>query len=409
MSKINENYLKLQRNYLFATVSKKVEEFKIRNPNKKLINLGIGDVTQPLPKVVVDAMKKACEEMQEKSTFRGYGPELGYDFLKEKIVKYDYLSKGIIFENDEVFISDGINTDICNISEIFDVSNKVAIPDPVYPAYLDTNVIAGRSGEFNITNYEKIIYLVANNTNNFKPEIPKTKVDLIYLCYPNNPTGTVLTKDELKEWIDYAKQNKTIILYDSAYEAYIVNENIPHSIYEIDGAKEVAIEFKSFSKSAGFTGVRCAYTIVPKELYGYTKNGEMISLNKLWSRRQNTKFNGVSYITQRGAEATFLEDAKKEICKNIQYYLKNANIIKSGLNEAGFNAYGAVNSPYIWLKVPSGQNSWQFFDELLEKANVVGLPGSGFGPSGEGYFRLTGFGDYEQTIEAIDRIKNEYT
>jgi LL-diaminopimelate aminotransferase len=409
MSKINENYLKLQRNYLFATVSKKVEEFKIRNPNKKLINLGIGDVTQPLPKVVVDAMKKACEEMQEKSTFRGYGPELGYDFLKEKIVKYDYLSKGIIFENDEVFISDGINSDICNISEIFDVSNKVAIPDPVYPAYLDTNVIAGRSGEFNITNYEKIIYLVANNTNNFKPEIPKTKVDLIYLCYPNNPTGTVLTKDELKEWIDYAKQNKTIILYDSAYEAYIVNENIPHSIYEIDGAKEVAIEFKSFSKSAGFTGVRCAYTIVPKELYGYTKNGEMISLNKLWSRRQNTKFNGVSYITQRGAEATFLEDAKKEICKNIQYYLKNANIIKSGLNEAGFNAYGAVNSPYIWLKVPSGQNSWQFFDELLEKANVVGLPGSGFGPSGEGYFRLTGFGDYEQTIEAIDRIKNEYT
>ena len=409
MSKINENYLKLQRNYLFATVSKKVEEFKIRNPNKKLINLGIGDVTQPLPKVVVDAMKKACEEMQEKSTFRGYGPELGYDFLKEKIVKYDYLYKGIIFENDEVFISDGINSDICNISEIFDVSNKVAIPDPVYPAYLDTNVIAGRSGEFNITNYEKIIYLVANNTNNFKPEIPKTKVDLIYLCYPNNPTGTVLTKDELKEWIDYAKQNKTIILYDSAYEAYIVNENIPHSIYEIDGAKEVAIEFKSFSKSAGFTGVRCAYTIVPKELYGYTKNGEMISLNKLWSRRQNTKFNGVSYITQRGAEATFLEDAKKEISKNIQYYLKNANIIKSGLNEAGFNAYGAVNSPYIWLKVPSGQNSWQFFDELLEKANVVGLPGSGFGPSGEGYFRLTGFGDYEQTIEAIDRIKNEYT
>lgn len=409
MSKINENYLKLQRNYLFATVSKKVEEFKIRNPNKKLINLGIGDVTQPLPKVVVDAMKKACEEMQEKSTFRGYGPELGYDFLKEKIVKYDYLYKGIIFENDEVFISDGINSDICNISEIFDVSNKVAIPDPVYPAYLDTNVIAGRSGEFNITNYEKIIYLVANNTNNFKPEIPKTKVDLIYLCYPNNPTGTVLTKDELKEWIDYAKQNKTIILYDSAYEAYIVNENIPHSIYEIDGAKEVAIEFKSFSKSAGFTGVRCAYTIVPKELYGYTKNGEMISLNKLWSRRQNTKFNGVSYITQRGAEATFLEDAKKEISKNIQYYLKNANIIKSGLNEAGFNAYGAVNSPYIWLKVPSGQNSWQFFDELLEKANVVGLPGSGFGPSGEGYFRLTGFGDYQESLEAIERLKQYKT
>ena len=409
MSRINENFLKLQKNYLFAKVNKKVEEFKVKNPGKKIINIGIGDVTQPLPKVVVNAMKKACEEMQEKSTFRGYGPELGYDFLKEKIIKYDYLSKGIRFENDEVFISDGINCDICNISEIFDVSNKVAIQDPVYPAYLDTNVMAGRSGEFNITNYEKIIYLVANNTNNFKPEIPKTKVDLIYLCYPNNPTGAVLTKDELKKWVDYAKQNKAIILYDSAYEAYIVDKNVPHSIYEIDGAKEVAIEFKSFSKSAGFTGIRCAYTIVPKELYGYTQNNEKVSLNELWSRRQNTKFNGVSYITKRGSEATFLEEAKKEISKNIQCYLTNANIIKSGLNEAGFNTYGAVNSPYIWLKVPSGQNSWQFFDELLEKVNIVGLPGRGFGPSGEGYFRLTGFGGYEQTIEAIDRIKNEYT
>lgn len=405
MSKINENYLKLRKNYLFATVSRKVEEFKIKNSDKKLINLGIGDVTQPLPKVVVDAMKKACEELQAKNTFRGYGPELGYDFLKEKIIQNDYLTKGIKFENDEVFISDGINCDICNISEIFDMNNIVAISDPVYPAYLDTNVIAGRSGEFNITNYEKIIYLVANNTNNFKPEIPKTKVDLIYLCYPNNPTGAVLTKDELKLWVDYAKQNNSIILYDSAYEAYIVDKNVPHSIYEIDGAKKVAIEFKSFSKSAGFTGVRCAYTIVPKELYGYTENGEKIDLNELWSRRQNTKFNGVSYITQRGAEATYLEDAKKEICKNIQYYLTNANTIKNGLTEAGFKAYGAKNSPYIWLKVPSGKNSWQFFDELLEKVNIVGLPGSGFGPNGEGYFRLTGYGDYDQTIEAIERIK----
>ena len=409
MSRINENFLKLQNNYLFSTVARKVEEFKRKNPKTKLINLGIGDVTQPLPKIVVEAMKNACEELQNKETFRGYGPELGYDFLKKKIIQYDYIPKGISFDTDEVFISDGINCDICNISEIFDVSNKVAIPDPVYPAYLDTNVMAGRSGEFHITNYENIVYLVSNCSNNFIPEIPKTKVDLIYLCYPNNPTGAVLTKIELKKWIDYAKENNSVILFDSAYETYITDKNVPHSIYEIDGAKDVAIEFKSFSKSAGFTGVRCAYTIIPKELYGYTKGKEKIKLNDLWNRRQSTKFNGTSYITQRGAEATYLEEAQKEIKQNIQYYLRNANLIKEGLSKAGIESYGAINSPYIWLKVPNDQNSWQFFDELLEKVNVVGLPGSGFGPNGEGYFRLTGYGDYQDSLEAIERINKKYT
>ena len=374
MSKINENFLELQKSYLFATVAQKVEEFKRKNPNKKLINLGIGDVTLPLPKAVVDAMKKACEEMQYKETFRGYGPELGYNFLKEKIIQNDYLAKGISFETNEVFISDGINSDICNISEIFDINNKVAIPDPVYPAYLDTNVIEGRSGKYHITNYENIVYLVANITNNFIPEIPKTKVDLIYLCYPNNPTGTVLTKTELKEWIKYAKENNAIILFDAAYEAYVTDENVPHSIYEIEGAKDVAIEFKSFSKSAGFTGIRCAYTIVPKELYGYTKKGDKVQLNELWSRRQNTKFNGVSYITQRGAEATYLKEAQNEIKKNIKYYLNNANMIKNGLKKVGLKAYGAINSPYIWLKVPNEKTSWQFFDELLENIGVIGIP-----------------------------------
>jgi LL-diaminopimelate aminotransferase len=339
MSKINSNFLNLQNNYLFVTVAKRVDEFKKKNPEKKLINLGIGDITLPLPKAVVKAMQDACKEMQEKETFRGYGPETGYDFLKEKIIKNDYLTKNIEFEKDEIFISDGINSDICNISDIFDVNNIVAVQDPVYPAYLDTNVIAGRSGDFHITNYENIIYLVSNSQNNFIPEIPKTKVDLIYLCYPNNPTGAVLTKAQLKEWIEYAKENHSIILFDSAYEAYISDPNIPHSIYEIEGAKEVAIEFKSFSKSAGFTGIRCAYTVIPKELYGYNSKNEIVQINKLWTRRQNTKFNGVSYITQRGAEATYLDDAQNEIKENIRYYLNNANIIKQGLVESGFDAY----------------------------------------------------------------------
>lgn len=339
MSKINSNFLNLQNNYLFVTVAKRVDEFKKKNPEKKLINLGIGDITLPLPKAVVKAMQDACKEMQEKETFRGYGPEIGYDFLKEKIIKNDYLTKNIEFEKDEIFISDGINSDICNISDIFDVNNIVAVQDPVYPAYLDTNVIAGRSGNFHITNYENIIYLVSNIQNNFIPEIPKTKVDLIYLCYPNNPTGAVLTKAQLKEWIEYAKENHAIILFDSAYEAYISDPNIPHSIYEIEGAKEVAIEFKSFSKLAGFTGIRCAYTVIPKELYGYNSKNEIVQINKLWTRRQNTKFNGVSYITQRGAEATYLDDAQNEIKENIRYYLNNANIIKQGLVESGFDAY----------------------------------------------------------------------
>lgn len=374
MNRVNENFLKLQNNYLFSTVAEKVEKYKQENPEKKVINLGVGDVTLPLPKAVVEAMKKACDEMQNKETFRGYGPELGYDFLKKKILEEDYLSKGIEFGLNEIFISDGINSDIGNINDIFDINNKVAIQDPVYPAYLDANVIAGRSGELHITNYENIIYLVTNSTNDFVPEIPKTKVDLIYLCYPNNPTGMALTKEQLQEWVQYAKQNKSVILFDAAYEAYITEEKIPHSIYEIEGAKEVAIEFKSFSKTAGFAGVRCSYTIVPKVLKGYTSNNLEVSINNLWTRRQYTKFNGESYITQRGAEATYLPEAKRDIESNIQYYLKNAKTIKQGLEDAGFEAYGGVNSPYVWLKVPNAKTSWQFFDELLENIGIVGIP-----------------------------------
>ena len=400
MNRVNENFLKLQNNYLFSTVAEKVEKYKQENPEKKVINLGVGDVTLPLPKAVVEAMKKACDEMQNKETFRGYGPELGYDFLKKKILEEDYLSKGIEFELDEIFISDGINSDIGNINDIFDVNNKVAIQDPVYPAYLDANVIAGRSGEFHITNYENIVYLVTNSTNNFVPEIPRTKVDLIYLCYPNNPTGMALTKEQLQEWVQYAKQNKSVILFDAAYEAFISDENIPHSIYEIEGAKSCAIEICSLSKTAGFTGVRCGYTIVPMEL---EVGG--VALNKLWLRRQTTKFNGVPYIVQRGAAQVFSKEGRKATGEVIKYYKENAKIIGSALTEMGIEYVGGENSPYVWQKCPNGMKSWDFFDLLLKEANVVGTPGVGFGNNGEGYFRLTSFGDRENVIKAVERIK----
>ena len=396
MSLINENFLELQDSYLFSTIAKKVAKFTEENPDKKLIKLGIGDVTKPIVPAVLDAMHKAVDEIGTQEGFKGYGPEQGYEFLRNAIVENDYKSRGVEIEPDEVFVSDGAKCDCGNIVDIFGKDNKVAITDPVYPVYLDTNIMSGR----------EVIYLPVTAENNFVPELPKEKVDMIYLCFPNNPTGTILNKEKLKKWVDYAKENQSIILYDAAYEAFITEKDIPHSIYEVEGAKEVAIEFKSYSKTAGFTGVRCAYVVIPKALKGYTKKGEEVILNKLWNRRTCTKFNGVSYVVQRAAEATYSKEGKKQIKENINYYLENAKIIKQGLEEAGFTCYGGVNSPYIWLKVPESITSWEFFDELLEKANVVGTPGSGFGPHGEGYFRLTAFNTKENTLEAIERIKN---
>lgn len=407
MITINENFLNLQDSYLFQTIAKKVAEFQTNNPDKRIIKLGIGDVTRPIVPAVVDAMHKAIDEMGNQETFRGYGPEQGYSFLREKIVENDYLKRGVEISPDEIFISDGAKCDCGNIGDILGLNNRVAITDPVYPVYLDTNIMAGRGSSFDekTGKFENIIYIPATAENNFIPEFPSEVPDMIYLCFPNNPTGTILSKEELKKWVDYAKENKSLILFDSAYESFIQDENIPHSIYEVEGAKEVAIEFRSFSKTAGFTGIRCAYAVVPKELKGYTKKGEDVDLNKLWNRRQGTKFNGVSYPVQRAAEAIYTKEGQKQIKKNIAYYMENAKIIKDGLKEAGFIVYGGENAPYIWLKVPDGLSSWEFFDKLLNEANVVGTPGVGFGPSGEGYFRLTAFGTKENTIEAIARIK----
>lgn len=407
MIKINENFLELQESYLFATIAQKVAKYSKENPDQKIIKLGIGDVTRPIPEVVLQAIHKATDEQASSETFRGYGPEQGYEFLREKIKEYDYKSRNVDIDIDEIFVSDGAKCDCGNIVDILARDNKVAITDPVYPVYLDTNVMSGRSGKYNkeTGKYENVVYIPATSKNNFVPELPKEKVDIIYLCYPNNPTGTTLTKEQLATWVKYAKENKALILFDAAYEAFITDENVPHSIYEIEGAKEVAIEFRSYSKTAGFTGMRCAFIVVPKELKGYTKSGEEVSINKLWNRRHCTKFNGVSYIVQRAAEAVYTKEGRKQIKENIDYYKENAKIIKQGLEEAGYTVYGGVNSPYVWLKLPDGMKSWDFFDKLLTEANVVGTPGVGFGPSGEGYFRLTGFGTKENTREAIRRIK----
>ena len=407
MSYINENFMQLQESYLFSTIAKKVEKYTKENPNKIVIKLGIGDVTRPIVPECIKAMHKAVDEMGTQEGFRGYGPEQGYDFLRKAILENDYKSKGIDLEIDEIFVSDGAKCDTGNIVDIFSEDNRVAITDPVYPVYIDTNVMSGRSGRFNQEKgiYENIVYLPVSAENDFKPELPKEKVDMIYLCFPNNPTGTVLTKEELSKWVQYAKENKSIILYDSAYEAFITQENIPYSIYEIEGAKDVAIEFRSFSKTAGFTGIRCAYVVIPKTLKGYTKDGEEVSYNKLWNRRTCTKFNGTSYIVQRTAEAIYTKQGKKEIEENIKYYMENARIIREGLEEIGIKYYGGINAPYVWLKVPNNMSSWEFFDILLEKVNIVGTPGSGFGPHGEGYFRLTAFGTKENTIKAMERIK----
>lgn len=407
MAKINENYLKLPGSYLFAEIGRRVAKFKEENPNANVIRLGIGDVTRPLVPSVIQSLHKAVDEMSNESTFKGYGPEQGYSFLIKKVIENDYVPRGVHLDEDEVFISDGSKCDTGNIQEIFDVDNVVAVTDPVYPVYVDTNVMAGRAGDLGFDGkWSKICYIPCTADNNFVPELPKQRPDLIYLCFPNNPTGTTIPKNELKKWVDYARENKCVILYDAAYEAYITEENVAHSIYEIEGAKEVAVEFRSFSKTAGFTGTRCAYTVVPKSVMAYTQKGEAYSLNKLWNRRQTTKFNGVSYIIQQGAAAVYTEEGKKQIKEVIDYYMENARIIREGLLSVGLQVFGGINAPYIWLKTPNNLTSWQFFDKLLNEVHIVGTPGVGFGPSGEGYFRLTAFGSRENTIEAIDRIKN---
>jgi len=408
MAYVNENYLKLPGSYLFADIGRKVNVFKQENPDADIIRLGIGDVTLPLVPAVVEAIHRATDEMSKAETFRGYSPENGYDFLVEKIIKFDYNSRGVDISADEVFISDGAKSDTGNIQEIFGIDNIVAVTDPVYPVYVDSNAMAGRIGDYDSESgkWTNLVYLPCTAENNFIPSLPGKKVDMIYLCYPNNPTGTTLTKDQLKQWVDYARENRAVILFDAAYEAYITQPEIPHSIYEIEGAKDVAIEFRSFSKSAAFTGTRCAYTVIPKTLKGFTRSGETVELNKLWSRRHSTKFNGVAYIVQRGAEAAYSEEGQKQIREEIAYYMENARIIREGIAALGIKVFGGVNAPYIWLKTPEGYDSWQFFDKLLKDAHVVGTPGVGFGPSGEGYFRLTAFGSRENTIKAIERIKS---
>jgi len=402
--KINENYLKLKSSYLFVEVARREQEFVKNNPDADIIKMGIGDVTKPLAPAVIDAFRKAVDEMEDGETFRGYGPEQGYEFLAEAIVE-DYKKYGVLLDTSEVFISDGAKCDTGNIQEIFGTDNKIAVTDPVYTVYVDTNVMAGRTGEMADDGmYEGLTYLKCNAENDFIPELPDESVDIIYLCYPNNPTGTTLTKDQLKVFVDYAKENKSLILFDAAYEAFINEDNVPHSIFEIEGAKEVAIEFKSFSKTAGFTGTRCAYTVVPKQLKGYAADGEEVEINPLWNRRQTTKFNGASYPVQRAAEATYSGEGQKQIREVIDYYMENAKIIRESLTDIGLEVYGGISSPYIWVKTPKNMDSWDFFDILLNDANVVGTPGSGFGPSGEGYLRLTAFNTLENTKEAMDRI-----
>ncbi len=405
MLKVNENFVKLPASYLFVDIAARVNKFSKQHPEIEIIKMGIGDVTRPLPKAVVNAMKKAADEMGNAETFRGYGPEAGYDFLRNAIAENDFQKRGVDIASDEIFVSDGAKSDTGNIGDIFSVDNVVAVCDPVYPVYVDTNVMAGRAGEYTEgKGWSKIVYMPCRKENNFLPQIPAEHVDLVYLCFPNNPSGAGISKAELKKWVDYALENQSLILFDAAYEAFITEEDMPHSIYEIEGAKRCAIEFRSFSKTAGFTGTRCAFTVIPKEL---TFNG--VSLNRLWDRRQSTKMNGVSYVVQRGAEAVYSEEGKREVRENIEYYQNNAKIISEGLKKAGFEVYGGVNSPYIWLKTPGNYTAWEFFDLLLEKTGVVGTPGSGFGVSGEGYFRLTSFNTKENTQRAVERIVQSFT
>jgi LL-diaminopimelate aminotransferase len=403
--KINENYLLLKSNYIFAEINQRVEKYSKENPEAHVIRMGIGDVTRPLPQAVESEFIKAVQEMGQPETFHGYGPEQGYDFLINQIIEKDYKPRGIELERSEVFVSDGAKCDTGNIQEIFSLDNIVAVTDPVYPVYVDSNVMAGRTGPMGDNGrYQKLVYLPCTEENTFVPELPQEKVDLIYLCFPNNPTGTTLTTAQLKEWVDYAQDNNSIILFDAAYESYITEDDIPHSIYELEGAREVAVEFRSFSKNAGFTGTRCAFTIVPEELEGYDAQGKAFKLNSLWNRRQTTKFNGVSYPVQVAAQAVYSSEGQREIKENVDYYMNNATIILKSLKDVGLRVYGGVNSPYIWIKTPKNMDSWQFFDLLLNKSHLVGTPGVGFGPSGEGYFRLTAFNTLENTREAMKRI-----
>lgn len=406
MARINDHYLKLKAGYLFPEIGRRVRKFADANPQAKIIRLGIGDVTEPLPAAVLDAMHKAVDEMGRRETFRGYGPEQGYDFLREAIARNDYQSRGADVSADEIFVSDGSKCDTGNILDIFGLENVVAITDPVYPVYVDTNVMAGRTGPADEAGrYDKLVYLPVTAENNFTPELPKDPVDLIYLCYPNNPTGTVATRATLKKFIDYAKANDAVIFYDAAYEAYITDADIPHSIYEIEGGRDCAIEFRSFSKTAGFTGTRCAFTVVPKGLTGKSADGSRVELHGLWTRRHTTKFNGVSYVIQRGAEAVYSPNGKQQVRALIDFYLENAKILCAGLKSAGLSVYGGVNAPYVWLKTPRNLKSWDFFDELLTKSHLVGTPGSGFGASGEGYFRLSAFNSRANIEEAVERIR----
>ncbi len=402
MFTINEDYLKLPGSYLFSDIAKKVAAYKEANPEKELIRLGIGDVTQPIAPAIIEALHKAVDEMGQADTFHGYAPDLGYEFLRSVISKQDYKERGCEIEADEIFVSDGAKSDSGNIQEIFGKENVIAVCDPVYPVYVDSNVMAGRTGEYDSASgtWSKVVYMPCTAENGFVPELPKDKADIIYLCYPNNPTGTTLEKAELQKWVDYANENGAVIIFDAAYEAYISSENVPHSIYECDGAKTCAIEIRSFSKNAGFTGLRLGFTVVPKDLVcGDTH------LHSLWARRHGTKFNGAPYIVQRAGEAVYSEAGKAQLREQVAYYKKNAATILDGMKDAGYEVYGGVDAPYIWLKTPQGISSWQFFDKLLKEAGVVGTPGCGFGPSGEGYFRLTAFGTYENTCEAINRIK----
>lgn len=402
MFKINENYLKLPGSYLFSTIGKKVNAYTQANPDKKIIRLGIGDVTQPLAPAILDSLHRSVDEMGKAESFRGYAPDLGYEFLRTAIADNDYKARGCDISADEIFVSDGAKCDSGNIQEIFAKDNKIAVCDPVYPVYVDTNVMAGRTGVYDAARetWSDVIYMPCLAENNFAPELPKETPDIIYLCFPNNPTGSTLTKAQLQEWVDYANREGAVIIYDAAYEAYISEEDVPHTIYECEGARTCAIELRSFSKNAGFTGVRLGATVIPKDL----KCGD-VTLHSLWARRHGTKYNGAPYIVQRAGEAVYSEAGKAQLKEQIAYYMNNAKYIMNGLKEAGYQVSGGVNAPYIWLKAPNGMTSWEFFDHLLEKANVVGTPGSGFGPSGETYFRLTAFGSYENTVEAVNRIK----
>lgn len=404
MLKINENYLKLPGSYLFSTIAQKVEAYQTSNPDKagEILRLGIGDVTLPIASAIVEAIHKAAEDMGRPQTFHGYGPDMGYSFLRDAIARKDYRERGCEVEADEIFVSDGAKSDCGNIQEIFSRDCRIAVCDPVYPVYVDSNVMAGRTGEYDSEAgiWSNVIYMPCNADNGFVPELPREDPDLIYLCLPNNPTGTALTREQLKTWVDYANLKGAVILYDAAYEAYISEEDVPHSVYEIDGARTCAIEFRSFSKNAGFTGVRLGFTVVPKDL----KCGNVM-LHSLWARRHGTKFNGAPYIQQRAGEAVYSEEGRKQVMEQVAYYKKNAGIIFHGLKEAGYQVYGGLNSPYVWMKTEGGMSSWEFFDYLLKQARVVGTPGSGFGPSGEGYFRLTGFGTFENTVSAVERMK----